>query len=132
VVSRDGKRESFDVVLDSLQPADEAALAATDEDPGQSNALGLAVESISAERRRELEAPEGGVIVSDIESDAAWRAGLRPGDIVLMINNQSIEGLADFNEVVEDIAPGKAVAIRVWREGASAFFAYTPGDEDLG
>lgn len=132
VVSRDGKRESFDVVLDSLQPADEAALAATDEGPGQSNALGLAVESISAERRSELEAPEGGVMVRDIESDAAWRAGLRPGDIVLMINNQSIEGLADFNDVVEDIAPGKAVAIRVWREGASAFFAYTPGDEDLG
>jgi len=132
VVSRDGDRESFEVVLDSLEPADENPLASSDEDPAQSNALGLAVESISAERRSQLESPEGGVVVRDIESDAAWRAGVRPGDIVLMVNNQPVESLGSFNDIVEDIEPGKAVAIRVWRDGITTFFAYTPGDEDVG
>ncbi len=132
VVSRDGGRESFEVVLDSLEPADDDSLASADEDPAQSNALGLAVESLSAERRSQLEAPEGGVVVRDIESDAAWRAGVRPGDIVLMINNQSVENLGSFNDIVEDIEPGRAVAIRVWREGITTFFAYTPGDDDVG
>ncbi len=132
VVSRDGDRESFEVVLDALQPAGDQTAAADDEEPGQSNALGLAVEALTAERRSQLEAPDGGVLVRDIESDAAWRAGVRPGDIVLMVNNQPVEGLDSFNAIVEGVEPGKAVAIRVWREGATTFFAYTPGDEDVG
>lgn len=131
VVSRDGQERSFDVVLDALEPEEET-LAANDDAQGHSNALGLAVESIGSERRRELDAPEGGVIVASVESDAAWRSGIRPGDVILTINNQPVEGLDSFGEIVADLEAGKAVALRVWREGATTFFAFTPSEEDVG
>ncbi len=132
LVSRNGSRETFDVVLDALEPTEEEELASTDEGEGSSNALGLAVESVGAERRSQLEAPEGGVLVTSVESDAAWRAGLRPGDIVLMINNRSVDGLDGFEDIVDGLEVGKAVALRVWREGATTFFAYTPSEDDVG
>ncbi len=132
VVSRNGERREFDVVLDALEPEEEEQLAAEEGEGGSSNALGLAVEGVGADRRSQLEAPDGGVLVTRVESDAAWRAGVRPGDIVLMINNRPVEGLTEFGEIVGELESGKAVALRVWREGATTFFAYTPAEDDLG
>lgn len=132
LVSRNGDQQEFDVVLDALEPSEEEELAASDEDTGSSNALGLAVEGLSEDRRRQIEAPDGGVVVTRVESDAAWRAGVRPGDIVLMINSEAVDGVSSFSAIVDDLEAGKAVALRVWRDGATTFFAYTPGDDDVG
>jgi len=131
-VSREGKEKIFDVVLDALDGDGETALASGGGEAGRSNVLGLVVESITSDRRRELGDPEGGVLITDIESDDAWRAGLRPGDVVLMINNRDIENLDDFASVVENIEPNRAVALRVWRNGTANFIAYTPRVEDEG
>ena len=94
------------------------------------NVLGLVVENINQDRRRELGDPEGGVVITDVESDEAWRAGLRPGDVILMINNRDVENLDDFDTLVEDIEPGRAVALRVWRNGVANFIAFTPRDQN--
>jgi serine protease Do len=129
-VMREGKEKVFEVTLDALDG--ENAETATDPDGNvqNGNALGLVVEEISGERRRELGEPEGGVVITDIDSDDAWRAGLRPGDVILMINNRGVENLGDFNMLVESIEPGKAVALRVWRNGTASFIAYTPRARD--
>jgi serine protease Do len=126
LVSRSGEERVFEVVLDAL-PADGGATAA-DAAGGEtrSNVLGLAVERIAGDQRRELGDPAGGVIITDVESDAAWRAGVRPGDVLLMINNRPVANLDSFEEIVGDIEPGKAVALRIWRNGATSFIAYTP------
>ena len=131
-VSREGKIKTFDVTLDSLNNEDGSVVAANGSMASESNVLGLVVESISPDRRRELGDPQGGVVITNVESDAAWRAGLRPGDVILMINRRDVENLSDFNELIEDIEPGKAVALHVWRDGTSSFVAYTPSNEDKG
>jgi serine protease Do len=126
LVSREGEERSFEVVLDAL-PTDETGAAGPDGGgENSSNALGLAVESIAAERRRALGDPEGGVLIADVESDEAWRAGVRPGDVILMINNSVIAGMDDFEAAVAELQPGKAVALRIWRNGTTTFIAYTP------
>jgi S1-C subfamily serine protease len=38
----------------------------------------------------------------------------------------------DFETLVEKIEPGRAVALRVWRNGTANFIAYTPRDKDEG
>jgi serine protease Do len=129
-VSREGKEKIFDVTLDALDA--ETGMAAIEES-GKSqagNVLGLVVESISSDRRRELGDPEGGVVITDIESDDAWRVGLRPGDVLLMINNRDVADMDDFEELVEKIEPERAVALRVWRNGTASFIAYTPKVEE--
>ena len=131
-VSREGKEKTFDVTLDALNAEDGETVAEDGSIEKTSNALGLGVESISSDRRRELGDPEGGVVITEIESDSAWRAGLRPGDVILMINNRKVENLDDFGTLVEDIEPDRAVALRVWRNGTANFIAYTPGDNDEG
>ncbi len=130
MVSREGKEKTFKVTLDALDSEDDEAIAGADDSVSSSNALGLAVESINSERRRELGDPEGGVVIAEVESDDAWRAGLRPGDVILMVNNRSVENMDDFETLVSKVEVGKAVALRVWRNGASSFIAYTPREED--
>ena len=130
LVSRNGKEKSFTVTLDALESDDEGNLLAAAPTGGQSNALGLEVEQIADDNRRALGDPDGGVIISGVESDAAYRAGLRRGDIILMINNEKIEDLKSFGKAVESIPEGKAVALRVMRDGVTRFIAYTPAAEE--
>ncbi len=129
-VSRQGKEKTFDVTLDALDSESRTANADNESESQSGNVLGLAVEDISSERRNELGDPEGGVVITDIESDDAWRVGLRPGDVILMINNRDVESLDDFNSLVEKIKPDRAVALRVWRNGTANFIAYTPRDRE--
>jgi len=131
-VSREGKEKTFDVTLDALDSDSGAVLAKNDSAHNAGNVLGLAVESINSDRRRELGDPEGGVVIVDVQSDDAWRAGLRPGDVILMINNQPVGDMEDFDDLIKDVEPGRAVALRVWRNGTASFIAYTPRDNDEG
>lgn len=132
LVSREGKEKTFDVTLDALDGENDAAVAESGDKAQNANVLGLVVENINSDRRRELGDPEGGVVITDIESDEAWRAGLRPGDVILMINNRSLENMDDFETLVADIEPNRAVALRVWRNGTANFIAYTPRDKEEG
>lgn len=130
LVSRNGKEKTFIVTLDALESDDEGNLTTSNSGSGQSNALGIVVEPINENRRRALGDPEGGVIVSHIESDSAFRAGLRTGDVILTINNQSVEDVGSFDEIADSLPEGKAVALRVMREGVTRYIAYSPTVED--
>jgi serine protease Do len=131
-VSREGNDKVFVVTLDSLNSETGEAIAESADEERSGNALGLVVESITSDRRRELGDPQGGVLISSVDSDNAWRSGLRPGDVILMINRRDVSNMDDFQALVADVEAGKAVALHVWRNGASSFIAYTPNDDDKG
>ncbi len=96
-----------------------------------SNKLGLAVESIDTETRQQLGDPDGGVVISGVESDAAYRAGIRRGQVILMINNQTVADIDDFRSIVDELEPGRSVALLLHSpNGATTFVAYTPEAED--
>ncbi len=130
LVSRNGKERTFEVTLDALDEGQTSAQAADTGAARQSNALGLAVEALTPDMRRVLGNPEGGVLISEVESDAAYRAGLRSGDVILMINNTAVEDVDGFEKLVSKLPKGKAVALRILRDGSTNFFAYTPSDEE--
>lgn len=129
-ISRWGERQTLMVVIEQRDEGDEADQKSAPEAVEPSNALGLAVEPIDAEARRRLGDPEGGVLIVNVESDAAFRAGVRRGQVILMINNQQIRGIEDFNRIAGEIEPGRSVALLLHRsDGSSNFVAYTPGTE---
>lgn len=130
VVSRNGKRKTFDVTLDALEADEDGNVMASTQGSGRSNILGLSVESISDDRRRALGDPEGGVIISAVQDAAASRAGLRRGDVILTINNGKVEDVDSFEEIAGELESGKAVALRVMREGVTRYIAYTPATEE--
>jgi len=130
LISRNGEEKTFVVTLDALESDEDGNLLTSSSENGQSNALGIVVEQINENRRRALGGPEGGVIVSRIESDAAFRAGLRTGDVILAINNESVEDAEAFDQIAQSLPQGKAVALRVMREGVTRYLAYSPTIED--
>lgn len=125
-VSRWGETRTVDVELDERDEEQTADARGVAPDAEPSNALGLSVEELTESQRRQLDGIDGGVLVTGVESDNAYRAGVRSGDVISMINNRTIENMADFTEVVESISPGKTVALLIWRNGTSQFVAYTP------
>lgn len=130
VVSRNGEEKQFDVVLDALPASDDGGDAGQGSRQRSTNRLGLAVEQIDAVQREELGVPEGAVIVTSVDSDAAWRANIRPGDVILAINNQKFKGIDEFEALIKDLPKGRSVALRVWRNGVSSYIAYTPAEPE--
>jgi serine protease Do len=84
-----------------------------------SNALGLVVADIPEDRRNALRI-KGGVLVEAADGVAA-RAGLRPGDVILSLNNQDVTGAKQFNEAVAKLDRTRTHIMLV-RRGESAQF----------
>ena len=123
-----GERMTVIVTVGQL---DEAQVLNTEDEEAvdaPSNALGLVVEPIeNATERRQLGDPDGGVVIVQVESEAAYRQGVRPGLVILMINNKTVENLDSFNEIVSGIEPGKPVSLLLHlSNGTASFVAYTP------
>jgi serine protease Do len=91
------------------------------------NALGLAVGDLSDVQKRELRV-DGGVVVEAAEGAAA-RAGLRPGDVILRINNADIKDSKGFNAVVGKLEPKKTVLALVRRGDTSQFVTIKPNGQ---
>ena len=62
---------------------------------------------------------EGVAVASVAEGSPAARSGLRPGDVVIAVNNRRVDDPAELLDAVRD-AP-RAIALRIWREGAALF-----------
>lgn len=130
LIHRWGKEQTLTAVIDELPGAETEGSERGRRAGVARNQLGISVESIDAGTRERLGDPEGGVLVTGVQSDAAYRAGLRRGDVILMINNREVDSSREFNRVVEDIETGKTVALLVFRNGTTTFLAYTPERED--
>lgn len=130
VISRWGDQRELTVSLDERDEAPEADDRGESRDTEPTNALGLSVEELSDEQLRSAQGLDGGLLISGVDSDSAYRAGVRRGDVIRMINNQQVRSLEDFTSIVENIKPGRSVALLVWRDGATQFVAYTPESEE--
>uniref|UniRef100_A0A0S6YXK7 Protease Do n=1 Tax=Mizugakiibacter sediminis TaxID=1475481 RepID=A0A0S6YXK7_9GAMM len=56
---------------------------------------------------------------------AARRAGLQPGDVILMVGRTRIGSAAAFNDAVKGVKPGDSVMLLVRRDQATSFIAIT-------
>ncbi len=131
-IFRDGKTRELTVTVGELP--DDALAAAGAAPSGQAEtgtALGMTVESLTAEQREQIDLKrDEGVVVSRVSGMAARRAGLQPGDIVLMVGRSAVGTPEAFRQAVESAGEGKAVMLLVRRGEASQFVTVTPRDEE--
>ncbi len=90
------------------------------------NALGLTVSDVPAERLKELNI-KGAVEVDAVDGPAA-SAGLRPGDLIVSVNNVDVTSAKQFNDQVSKLDKKRNVALLVRRGDASQFVIVRPAD----
>jgi len=81
--------------------------------------LGVETREVTADKVKELRLPaERGVIVGKVLGDSpAAKSGLKDGDVITEINNQRVEGTAQFRRMIREVPAGRSVQITVWRDG---------------
>ena len=121
-VIREGKSKTLKVTIAELPPEEELAEAQPSQ-PGKAKTdkLGLGVETLSSEQREQMELGKRGVIVRNVEAGPARSAGIRPGDIILVINNQDITSAEQFAKLVKDLPAGKSVPVLIQRGDSPVF-----------
>nr|WP_225444358.1 DegQ family serine endoprotease [Pseudomarimonas arenosa] len=123
-VVRGGKRQDFQVVITEL-PRDQ--LASIGDSAADSGALGLRVEALSDEQREALQLEAGqGVVVAQVTGEQALRAGLRPGDIILMVGRTAVASPRAFEEAVESTESGRPILLLVRRGEQTQFVTISP------
>jgi len=108
-VIRNGKEKTLDVEIGSLEESD---LAGTS-DLGQK--FGLKIAAIDKAVADEYRIEEGaGVVVTEVlPQTPADRAGIRQGMVILEVNRQSVNTVADFNTALAESEQGKKALLLV-------------------
>ena len=118
-----GKKKTAHVTLAQRTP--EALAQGPGQDGGTTQTmLGMDLRSLSDTEAKALGLePDQGVLVEDIEpGSAADEAGMRPGDVLLEINQQPVSSPADVGQVIENDAKKKGAALLlVLRRGQNMY-----------
>ena len=64
-----------------------------------------------------------GVLVQQVGPGPAAEAGVRPGDILLSLNNQKIESVAHLQQLVKELPRGKRTPLLVKRGNGALYLA---------
>ncbi len=125
-VVQDGKPKNVKVTLAEF-PEQEAQVK--DE---VRKGLGLTVRQLTPNivKRFKLSQDEGVIIANVERGSAAGDAGLKPGDIVLEINKEPIDTLADYSSALEDVNPGDTALFLVKRGQNTIYAALRIKDGD--
>lgn len=118
-VSRKGKIMSIPVTLGT---ASDDKLS----NGGMVQALGLEVETLTAEKARDLGYNKGeeGVVITRIKPGSiSARSGLRPGFLIQGINHKKITNVNEFNEALNDLGNKNRVLLLVRQGNVTRFYS---------
>jgi len=104
---------------DSGEPADEESSALT----------GLAVRELTPELANHFgyEADEKGVVVMKVDaSSRIYESGIRPGDIILQVNQKNIATLEEYKKAASRIKAKDRILLLVRRKGQDLFVTVKP------
>ena len=89
--------------------------------------LGIHIQEVTDDLSKSmgLDRPHG-VLVSDVNEDsAADEAGLAVGDVILKVDGQTTDSVAELRNTIAHTAPGTKVKLLVWRDGKERSFTAT-------
>ncbi len=120
-IIRAGKPMTLQVTIAELPTEDEIKMARGIGGKSGSNKLAITVSDLEPNQRDTLDIEEGGILVEEVKDGPAKEAGIRQGDIMMMINNVYIKDVHHFKEVVAELEAGKTVAVLIHRHGSPRF-----------
>jgi len=90
--------------------------------------FGITLGPLGSEMARRLRVPAGtrGVLITGVEQmSAAAREGVRPGDVILKVNGQTMESVRDASQALQAIRQGGAARLLLWKQGQETFVVVT-------
>ena len=129
-VIRHGKPVNLKVKIAELPVDENTKLSSSGKNGSKTqNSLHVVVEDLSEEQRKQLEIKGHGVIISHVSPGPAYKAGVRNGDVMLLINNVKIKNVKHFEELVNQLPRDKSVPILIQRRGGPVFLALRLEDD---
>jgi serine protease Do len=102
----------FAIAIDSVRAAVDSAIS----DPLRATAyLGISTRSVTADLAFQLDLPveEGALVLATLANGPAAEAGIREDDVIVEIDGEAIEVAEDLGRVLDALAPGDVVDVRV-------------------
>ena len=89
--------------------------------------LGVTLTDVDADRAKTLKLDEPrGVEVARVEEESpAEKAGIKPGDVLLVYNGETILGAQQLGRLVRETPEGRKVKVQLWRDGRTQSFIVT-------
>ena len=125
-VIRAGKTRELDITIEELPENLSANAGEPGEQPAAkaSNALNIVVAEPNAEQRSQLQLEDYGIVVESVNEGSASRAGIREGDVILLIDNKKIIDSKQFEQLVGELPTNKSIPILIQRQGNPTFLAF--------
>ena len=120
-VWRNGQSKELTATVGALN--EKNVVASADKESASKGRLGVAVRPLTNDEKRDNEIDHG-VVVQNV-SGAAERAGVRPGDVIVAVNNTPVKSVDELRSLVDKA--GKTVALLVQRQDARIFIPVNLG-----
>lgn len=120
VVLRNGKKKTLSVKIGELPKSageDQAKPAVAKK---ASNRINVEVEKLNEDIKKQFDVDQG-VIITGVGQGAGQNAGLREGDVIKSIDNQTVNTVADFDKIVKGLPANKAIPVLIVRQGSPSF-----------
>jgi serine protease Do len=128
-ILRDKAEKSLSVTVEELSlEAESGGGSAETQQEEAGSGFGITLGPLGADMARRLQVPPGtrGVLVTDIDpTSSAARGGVRPGDVILKVNGQSVPSVSDASRALQAVRQGGAARLLLWKAGQETFVVVT-------
>jgi len=131
-ISRAGKSQTLNVKVDELNvEAEQSQTARAAQRPQQQQeeptdtGFGMSIGPVSPDQGRQMRGTNGkaGAVVTDVTpGEAANRAGIAPGDIILAVNGQEVGSVAEVERALGKVESRHSAGLLIWRQGQGEVF----------
>ena len=118
-IIRNGKRKEISVKIGNLEERQVVASSSTE----KADELGFTVQTLTPSLARQFNAKPGrGVVVTEVQPNSvASMSGLRPGTVILQVNQVDVNSTADFQRAVDNNRSDKSILLLVSDNGISRY-----------
>ncbi|MFT4727490.1 MAG: serine protease Do [Granulosicoccus sp.] len=123
-VLRNGTSTLLNVTIEPLDEGRQVSLRVKS-DPIDESRLGVEVVALDKEQREKMNVESGVVVSKVMANSAAASAGIRQGDIIVSLNREEIDSVAELERLVREAPDNEAIPVLVHRNNAPMFIALT-------
>jgi serine protease Do len=125
-----GRERTLNVTVDELDLEAEQGRQARNNPRGGAppqdtgaDSFGVTLQNLTPQRARQLQMPAGtsGAVITDIDPGGPSAGILRPGDVVLSVNGQTVTNASEAARQLQQVASGRYARLLLWRGDGEVF-----------